>query len=328
MATGFQTRHQKTLAENRPTTIQTSSATYETMEYPKGLGTERYPHFTLFYINANSRSKLDTGKEVVFADGVTQESVITENTAGLALSKSTVGKITSPSKRLNYAICLPMPTRIQGNYSAKYTETAPAGMLGAGLSALFEGHPLEALGAVVQSALSSGEMTKMLGSLAKDAGYDQLGRGLQERAKSQGEMFAKGVGAVMNKRQEQLFESINFRDHTMQWLFLPRSKEESDVIFNICKTFKSHMHPELDPLMGSSSLLMPSEFDVEFRYGDSQNQKIHKIATSVLEGVAIDYTAIGEFITFDGYDDPVAIQLSLRFKEMEPLHRGMIEGGF
>ena len=110
--------------------------------------------------------------------------------------------------------------------------------------------------------------------------------------------------------------------------------EASEQIERFKDFIESEYSIELNEVVrtGKNSLLLSfkrlSEFDVEFRYGDSQNQKIHKIATSVLEGVAIDYTAIGEFITFDGYDDPVAIQLSLRFKEMEPLHRGMIEGGF
>ena len=84
----------------------------------------------------------------------------------------------------------------------------------------------------------------------------------------------------------------------------------------------------LDDSSNNSALIMPTEFDIEFRSGDAENERISKVATCILASCDIDYGPVGEFITFSGYSDPIAISLSMTFTEIEPLSRGMISKGF
>lgn len=338
----YQTLEQRKFSENRDDiTISHKAAgkestsfegKYKTIEYPSGeLGSERYPHFAIFYINENSRSVLEKGNFTTTSEQIDPA----DRSSNVAMSKSTpiLSSFAASKKRLNYAICLPMPQKLSANYNAKYIETEAVGVLGSVVGALGQSgqqvgsQPLSALNALIQTGLPALFGPGGIGTqLANKLGAGGLMT--PDRAKAAEQQIQKAAGAVTNNRQEQLFQSMEFRAHHLQWLFLPRSFAESEYIFQICQTFKEHMHPEEAEGTGSSVLLMPAEFDIEFRYGSNENVNIGKIATCVLKSATIDYTPVGEFITFEGYSHPIAIVLNLTFAELEPLTRRMIKKGF
>lgn len=337
--------------------------TYNTMEYPIGeLGSQRYPHFMLIYVNINSKTKLvkprsadnlQTNTNATFQtqgqNSVELNATSGTSTAAVARDSTVMSKMATLAggvashKRITTAICLPMPQQLRANYGAAYSETEEVGILGATLTALSSGQGAWASGGsayntlaqvgvpgVVAAGTSALQQTgaSVLGKVSGDAGK-ALANAEPINSKLLEQIGSKLVGTVINQRQEQLFKKMEFRQHHYQWLFLPRSKEESEIIFQICKTLKTYMHPELDQSTANSTLIMPAEFDISFQFGDKENDRISKVATSVLTSVEVDYTAIHEFITFEGYADPIAISLSLMFKELEPLSAGMIkDGGF
>jgi hypothetical protein len=378
----FQTREQKAFSQDR-TAINSTIAvnqssvgadgksagtnlySYNTYEYPIGeLGSVRYPHFMIVYVNVNSKTKLvkgqDAGNKPTITNptyqtqgqnsvalngtsGTSASTVAANSTAGAAIA-SLAGGVAS-HKRITTAICLPMPQKIRANYSAAYGETEDVGILGALLSSISSG---QGMGSVTAAGNLLAQ-TAIPGIVAAGAGGLQQGAA-SVLAKTGGKLGAAGgavladgslvnkklieqigsklVGTVINKRQEQLFQKMDFRKHHFQWLFLPRSKEESDVIFQIANILKANMHPEMDQSTANSTLIMPAEFDVEYRWGEVENDRISKVATSVMTSCEIDYTAVGEFITFEGYKDPIAISLSLMFTELEPLSNSMIRAGY
>lgn len=322
---------------------------YETVEYPPtGLGLNQYPHYMIYYINVNSRSKIK--QNIVPADQVAK------NTAGASFSGSTtavgifntgiqtgntitdaatsginaVGGMfgatpltnrlkapllptnTTPSyKRLKTAICLPMPNSVVSNSTAKYEEAT-----------------LGSIGAMLASA-ASGQAggTTAIGAQALAHGAIQAAATLAgESRESATAILDKMMGAVINKRAEQIFRSIDFRQYQFNYLFVPKNEVESMTVNDIIKMFRANMHPELNEQGDNAILLMPSEFDIEFRYRTGQNTTIPKIATCCLREVKVNYTPIGEFIAFEGTPNPVAIVLELLFQELEPIYRGMIDG--
>ena len=90
------------------------------------------------------------------------------------------------------------------------------------------------------------------------------------------------------------------------------------------------MAPELQG--GQSRFLtLPSEFDIHYMYQakdgtNSENDYYNKIATCVLENVAVDYTpgAVRSFA--DG--SPTQITMTLVFKETEALTKDKINAGY
>ena len=233
---------------------------------------------------------------------------------------------TSKRKRLKNCISLPMPRQIRANYSAGYTESDPMGGAGAVFLDALQGNKDAGARATLQRALVPGIGKGMI-ELGKE--IPVVGSFIQDIPPNMFEQILnKTQGNVFNTRQEQLFKNMNFRQHQFSWLFIPRNLKESDEINSIIRTFKFFMHPALTQGGSTSLLITPAEFDIDFRYKNHSNESISKIATCALAACDVDYTSIGEFIAFEGTENPVAITLDLTFVEMEPLNRSMILGGF
>jgi hypothetical protein len=231
----------------------------------------------------------------------------------------------TPSKRLKQVICLPMPQKVRANYEAGYNSTNPASpfgsiIMGVATKGKHELHVDDVFRAVAPSAF---------GALIK-AGSNVVGAGdaIGVTGETLSQIAAKVTGNIFNSRQEQLFQSMNFRHHEFDYTFVPRNYEESQAINNIVFAFKYFQHPEFVDGQNTSRFVVPAEFDIEYRFGDKENTTLSKISTCVLASCEVNYTAIGEFVAFEGYPDPVAISLRLIFVELEPLHRGMIAKGF
>ena len=343
----------KTLEQNRP---------YSTIEYPKDqLGGDRYPYYTVFYINENSKSKL------VAKDDSNTQGIVESKRTGTAVSQSidksyvaetikstsnaaiggynkVVGafegspfklskakemesfEFTSGTKRLKYAICLPMPAKVRANYDADYSASEAIGAMGATVLAAINpnGDMTEtALQGLAPVAVGTG--IKKIGTYIPGINAREVGDSASKITKN---IIQKFTGKVINKRQEQLFNNMKFRSHQFSYIFIPRNEQESLNINEIIRLFKTHMHPELNGSSGGSSLLItPAEFDIEFMHKEAENVSLSRITTCALQSIDVNYTQIGEFIAFDGTDNPVAIGLDMTFVELEPLTRNMVQDG-
>jgi hypothetical protein len=136
----------------------------------------------------------------------------------------------------------------------------------------------------------------------------------------------KAAGIATNERLEQTFKQMNFRQFSFNYVFAPRNKEETDKIQKIIKMFKIHMHPEVGN--EQTFLIMPDEFDIEFRFNSGINEYLHQIATCALTGLSVNNSPVGSYASFRDNGAPVMISLQLRFTELTPLVREMIEKGY
>jgi hypothetical protein len=106
-------------------------------------------------------------------------------------------------------------------------------------------------------------------------------------------------------------------------------KKQSDII----KKLRFHQAPEIETRFGSGFFMLPpSEFDISFYYNGRINPNIPEISTCVLTSIDIDYAPNG-FSAYEvpgqnaflgGTGMPVAIKLSLEFKETEILTKSSI----
>ena len=69
-------------------------------------------------------------------------------------------------------------------------------------------------------------------------------------------------------------------------------------------------------------MIMPSTFDIEYH----PNTHLHKISTSVLTGVDINYG--GDRVQFFNDDQPVQTELTLNFRELEIITKERVLAGF
>jgi hypothetical protein len=134
------------------------------------------------------------------------------------------------------------------------------------------------------------------------------------------------TGLAPNPMKEQIFNGVDFRSFTMEYMFAPRNEAEAQNVLGIIKAFKYHMLPEYKG-GGNFLFLYPSEFDITYFNGGRENLNIHRHTSCVLTEMNVNYTPQGMFNTFRN-GMPTQIGINMTFKELaivtkESVTRGM-----
>ena len=136
-------------------------------------------------------------------------------------------------------------------------------------------------------------------------------------------LLESGIKARTNPFREQFFERVDFRTFNFRHTFMPKSQAEANSVKQIIDLFKFHMHPEFLGDHKNAMFLYPSEFDIKYYYKTNENPFFNKISTCVLEDMNVEYGG-DIFSTFET-GQPVEVNMSLRFKEIELLTKSNIE---
>jgi len=140
---------------------------------------------------------------------------------------------------------------------------------------------------------------------------------------------------VQNPMMELLYTSPAFRTFQFDSMFYPRDEQEAFEVQKILDKLRFHQAPEIAENTKSFFLVPPSEFDIKFYYNGKENSNIPKISTCVLQTISVDYAPNG-FSAYEVQNEPypslgrtgmpVAIRLSLQFKETEYLTKQHYRG--
>jgi hypothetical protein len=231
---------------------------------------------------------------------------------GVAIATS-ASTFTAQKKRLKTAIALHIPNQLATRYGVNWDDESVAafayGLVGA-----------QGANALIKAAE------------AKNFGNTDAGRSIAAAVASAtlsvpgAEAISKLTGLAANPRKEQIFKSVDFRTFSFQYEFFPRDEQESQYILNIIKQFKLHMHPEFKDA-NQFLYVYPSEFDIFYYNGSSENLNLNKHTSCVLTEMTVNYSPQGQFTTFAG-GMPTQINMQLTFKELSQLTKDKIEEGF
>jgi len=261
--------------------------------------------------NALSKSKLGLGKAIGLGLSVVGSLAVTGAVvAGIDLTRKT--------RRAASYISLYMPDTINVTVVNDYDQLSLTQALGkAGLAAQ---SGAEIVGGELKAAGGgAGPGTAEIGGfLAEKTG--NFGSGITDAL-----LFSAGY--AQNPQIELLFKSIQNREFLFDFKFVPKTQDESVAIINIIKAFRYHAAPEIPTIGGGRYFVPPDEFDIQFMYGDSENRNIPKVSTCVLQGIDVNYASAGQWTTFAN-GMPVEIAMQLRFKEVEIMHKKLIEKGY
>ena len=237
-----------------------------------------------------------------------------------AFARGRKTRLQPKSARETGMVHLPIPTNLATGYGVQYSEVG-LGVLGAKTQEFFAG------GGTVKSAIESADLA-------------QTGDLIREQAKAIGASIAPDVGAIIggvfggltgaavgaagagiargaiagtqiavNPHMAVLFEGVNFRTHTFDYKFSPRSAAESNTLEEIIFFFKMAMHPTKD---GLAFFNYPDEFEINFSHPDY----LFNIGNSVLSTFNVNYQPDGGS-HYHHNGAPVSLQLSLNFTEIE-----------
>jgi len=239
---------------------------------------------------------------------------------GAVAAKTQNMKMSRQTKRLQSAIALYVPPRLQARYSVSWQEQDLGVLLGAAQLAQEAANIVKATEANNKSG-SNGAGKNFASSAGNAAVALALGA-----TGAAGDLLSAQSGLAYNPKKEQIFKGVDFRTFNFEYQFAPRDEKEAREVMDIIKQFKLHMHPEYDD-KDNFLFIYPSEFDIYYYAGEDENMNLHRHTTCVLQEMTVDYTPNGAFSTFaDG--TPTQINMNLVFKELAILTKEQILDGF
>ena len=243
-------------------------------------------------------------------------------------------------------ITLPMTQELATTYNATYNDVdlGPIGKVleGAG-DAIAEAVSTgaNAPGGIVAKVtaavanLSSGVDIKKIASTGAGAALS-VGVGLVEGLPAVGTgvtaALQNTLGVARNPHKSVLFGGTNFRSHSFSFRFSPMKAAESDVIKQIIKLFKYHMHPGFSKAniagigTGTHFFTIPEFFNIKLSNGGYYT--IDDYQTCVLKNVTVNYhpSNYPAYARASGGGDPAPMEvvMNLDFQEIDIITKDVV----
>lgn len=198
-------------------------------------------------------------------------------------------------------------------------------------------NPLEAFGLQTGQKVMQGDLTSVVNDFFKAAGtvpdtitknkslitaamggalFNALGGSVSYQS-----ILARASGQVLNPNLELLFQGSNIRSFPFVFDFSPRDEREAKEVKEIIRAFKYHMTPKSTSTgsLGKVFVKSPDIFLVRYMNGNRPHPFLNKFKPMALTDMQLTYTGSGTYSTYqDG--TPVHMQMSLTFKELNPIY--------
>lgn len=229
-------------------------------------------------------------------------------------------------KNSNTSIILPIPQNITDSNAASWTDSPldpiNASVIGS-VDKIFEsskplqefanqlGKTFEKAGILLSDATGQRASQAALGGLAV--------KGLLQNSQNIPALVSRATGAVMNQNVELLFNGIQLRQpYTFGYDLVPRSREESNLVKEMIRTFKKEMTPakgSQENTAGGFFIKSPNVFKLTYMSGGKPHPFLHKMKPCALTSMSVNYTGAGTYATYSDAT-PVHMQLGLQFQEL------------
>ena len=247
---------------------------------------------------------------------------------GVAAALATQIDLKPKLNRIKSAIAIYMPDTIISDFRHDYQTVSVTEALGSVGNMAAIGAGATKIGAAGVSAIATGssfgEAVKKSPSSMETVGQvanmtGAVGAGFTDLA-------VKSSGYAVNPQVELLYKGTDNRSFVFEFKFQPRSKAEALAIRKIIYTFRRFAAPELagDSMTNGRYFIPPGQFDIKFKFNNTDNTNLFNLSTCVLTGISTNYSSAGQFATFDD-GMPVEISLQLQFKEADVIYRDLIE---
>ena len=236
-------------------------------------------------------------------------------------------------------ILLPIPSNVSDANNVSYGESRLNGLAAAGISAA-ESVANKGLDALIGGKsfdirkdvedLGDRIVTMMGGdgSTAATTAADVITKQLTAAAVNvfdanvtANQLLARANGEIINPNLEILFSDVTLRNFGFKYKLIPRNKYEAEQVKLIIRAFKRNMAPQAIGSDGASDFFLrsPNVFKLRYRSGNKDHPFLNKFKQCFLSDMQTKYTGEGVYSTYDD-GTPVSIELSLTFKEIQPIY--------
>jgi len=232
------------------------------------------------------------------------------------------GNIAKYEKNARY-IYLPIPQVITDNTSVSYSQDTLNPLQVVGLKAASEAiddpagalkKGVEAAQELIKSSTNINTGTaKLINTVLSGTAVNQLGGNVNATS-----LITRSTGQVLQSNMELLFDGPTLRSFPFVFDFTPRNRDEGQMVMKIIRTIKQAIVPK----NGNNGVFInsPDLFQLQYITADGQDHPfLNKFKIGAMSDISINYAASGTYATYaDG--TPVHIQMSLTFKELNPVY--------
>ena len=188
-----------------------------------------------------------------------------------------------------------------------------------------------------------GAITDMIKSVSTAAMEPDVQRSIAAffagQASSVPSTLKRAEGKMINNNLELLFNGPNLRTFNFAFKFRPRTPTEAQLIRKIIRSFKKSSAPKRsDDFL---FLETPMIYRIQYIHSETLNDRgsdrtilvedkehpfMNKLKPCALTGLNVNYTPDGSYMTYDDGGSMTGYDLSLTFKELEPIYRDDQEG--
>jgi hypothetical protein len=145
-------------------------------------------------------------------------------------------------------------------------------------------------------------------------------------------ILARGAGIVPNSNMELLFQGPTLRSFGFNWRMSPRSAPEARNVKRIIRFFKQGSAPRKvnsQSGAGAASLFLgtPNIFKLSYKTaGSKEISGLNKFKICALVNMSVVYAPDGQWAAY-AEGQPVSVQMSLNFQEIEPVYESDYQKG-
>ena len=213
-------------------------------------------------------------------------------------------------RRVKNTVAIYMPQTVKFQFAADYGAAEIGNIVGMGakLKDFFTG--AEGTGGANFGA-SAAQLSKLL-----DGGVEFFSLGT---AAGLGASIQRRTGIAPAAMTEMIFNGIDYRSFSFDFKFTPRSYDESVLVREILDVIKSSMLPRKFGTGSIAAYTVPDEFVLRFMKGNNINPYLDQVGLCACTGVDITYG--GDKFSTHAVGDPVTIDATLSFRELELVER-------
>lgn len=217
-------------------------------------------------------------------------------------------------------IAFPIPQGLEFSDGASYDDNAlgfvASGLINSAQSAISASQSGQNPNDIVSGTINS--LKQNFSTTAPGAGYAAA----MNTALSDSNKSAIGIAMkmTMNRHVTTEFTGVGTRNYGFKFKMIGSSKEESDMIRNICDGFREGLYPEGDNI----ALRYPPTWTIRFMLKNSDITYIPKIWECYLTSVNVSYNSSSGLWHSDG--SPLECDITVAFKETRALtHKDILD---
>lgn len=239
--------------------------------------------------------------------------------------KGTVGSSSDNSfTDAGQSVALPIPGSPEVSYEQGWeTESAGAGMSGllggvqSGATALEEGSLFDAATSIISDVGKAGK------EAAKGAGV----MGTIGRMIGNNRVLGQSMGKAVFDESFAVYGGPAYRTFSFSFSLMPLSEEDTIKIKEIVDFFKTNSAPKSLAAGLVRIYELPHAFGITYHNKGGENKYMNKIGKCVLTNLGVTYGG-EKFNTFDGFDAPVQVDITLSFKELQLQDSSSMANGY